>query len=185
VKDGPLHRVLKRLALWHFQANVSLHRWRQRRTGQEHYFLGGDCRLCAKCCEAPTITVGTLTWHIPVLRAIFLAWHKHVNGFDVTGRDPLEQKFTFRCTHFDWTTRRCDSYESRPGLCRDYPRLLLEQPRPELLSGCGYRAIWRRAQSLTRALEEAGVQPATLARLRQDLFLDTADYETPPPANKS
>jgi uncharacterized protein len=181
VKDGPARRVLKRLALWNFQANVWLYRLRQRRRGQEHYRLGGECRLCAKCCEAPAIQVGWLTWHIPALRGIFLAWQKHVNGFDVTGRDPIDQTFVFRCTHFDWTTRQCDSYDSRPGMCRDYPRLLLEQPRPEFLPGCGYRAVWRNAESLTRALEAAGVEPAKLARLRQDLYLE-ADGKNEPSA---
>jgi uncharacterized protein len=177
VTDGPALRVLKRVALWNFQANVWLHRLRLRRRGQEHYRLGGDCRLCAKCCEAPGIQVGWLTWNIPVFRSLFLAWHKHVNGFDVTGRDPNEQTFVFRCTHFDWGTRRCDSYDSRPGMCRDYPRLLLEQARPDFLPGCGYLAVWRNAEALSRALEAAGVQPDTLARLRQDLYLDTSRPE--------
>jgi Fe-S-cluster containining protein len=185
VKDGPVRRVVKRLALWNFQANVWLHRWRQRRAGQEHYRLAGDCRLCAKCCEAPAIQVGELTWHVAFLRAMFLAWQKHVNGFDVTGRDPLTQTFSFRCTHFDWATRRCDSYDSRPGMCRDYPRLLLEQPRPEFLADCGYRAVWRRAESMNRALEAAGVEPSTLERLRHDLYLETSEPEAKPPANKS
>jgi Fe-S-cluster containining protein len=180
VKDGPARRVLKRLALWNFQANLWLHRLRLRRRGQEHYLLGGDCRLCAQCCEAPAIQVGWLTWHIPVFRGLFLAWQKHVNGFDRTGRDAKEQSFVFRCRHFDWTTRQCDSYDSRPGMCRDYPRLLLEQPRPEFLPGCGYRAVWRKAEAMTRALEAAGVQPATLARLREDLYLESSDPERKP-----
>jgi Fe-S-cluster containining protein len=169
--DGTLRRIAKWLALQNFNVNVYFHRRQQRRRGQEHYLLGGDCRLCARCCEAPTIQVGFLTWNVVFLRRIFLAWQKHVNGFDLTGRDPIDRSFVFRCSHFDWTTRRCDSYDSRPGMCRDYPRLLLEQPRPEFLPGCGYRAVWRKAESMNRALEEAGVPDETLKRLRQDLYL--------------
>ena len=62
-----------------------------------------------------------------------------MNGFELVGEDAEEQALVFRCTHYDRATRSCDSYDSRPGMCRDYPRLLLWQPRPQLLPGCGYR----------------------------------------------
>jgi Fe-S-cluster containining protein len=179
VKDGPVRRVLKRVALWNFYANLWWHRARLRARGQEHYQLGGDCRRCARCCEAPAIQVGWLTWYIPFIRRAFLAWQRRVNGFDVTGRDPVSQAFIFRCRHFDWTTRQCDSYDTRPGMCRDYPRLLLEQPAPEFLPGCGYRAVWRNADDLSRALEAANVAPSTLERLRRDLYLDKSDPDDP------
>ena len=63
-----------------------------------------------------------------------------MNGFELVRSDEESWTFVFRCTHFDPATRSCDSYGSRPGLCRDYPRLLLWQPNPELLPGCGCRA---------------------------------------------
>jgi Fe-S-cluster containining protein len=173
MKDGPVRRTVKRLSLWNFQLSLWLHRRKLRREGQEHYLLGGDCRKCAKCCEAPEIQVGTLTWHLPLFRRLFLAWQHHVNGFHLTGVDDEAQAFVFRCSHFDWTTRTCDSYDSRPGVCRDYPRNLLEQPRPEFLEGCGYRAVWRKSVSLASALEAAGVSKETMERLREQLYIET------------
>jgi hypothetical protein len=172
--DGPVRRALKKLALWNFHVSLGWRRLRLRARGQEHYVLGGSCRLCARCCEAPSIQVGWLTWYVPFFRRAFLAWQHHVNGFHLTGRDPGGQAFVFRCVHFDWTTRRCDSYDSRPGMCRDYPRLLLEQPRPEFLPDCGYRAVWRQAHALENALSARGVPAETMDRLRRDLYLETA-----------
>lgn len=180
MKDGPGRRIIKRLTLWNFYANVAAHRLWLRLRRQNHYVLAGDCRRCARCCEAPAIQVGWFTWNLPPVRKLFLAWQKRVNGFDVTGRDPIEQSFVFRCTHFDWTTRSCDSYDSRPGMCRDYPRLLLEQPRPELLPGCGYRAVWRKSESLTRALEAAHLGSEAMEKLRRDLYLETSGEAKPP-----
>lgn len=185
MKDGPGRRFVKRLALWNFYANVGLHRLWQRWKRQDHYRLAGDCRLCAKCCEAPAIQVGWMTWNLRPVRRLFLAWQKHVNGFDLTGREPLSQAFVFRCQHFDWTTRQCDSYDSRPGMCRDYPRLLLEQPRPEFLPACGYRAVWRKADSFARALEAAQVGAETMERLKQELYLDTTEGGKAPPKKAS
>jgi Fe-S-cluster containining protein len=46
--------------------------------------------------------------------------------------DRQDHSFVFECTHFDRITRRCDSYASRPGMCRDYPRVLLDQAAPAL-----------------------------------------------------
>jgi hypothetical protein len=40
-------------------------------------------------------------------------------------------------------------------MCRDYPRLLLDQPWPELFEACGFRAEPIGAPSLVAALEAA------------------------------
>ena len=76
-----------------------------------------------------------------------------VNGFVLVAHEPRQRVLLFRCTHFEPVTRACDSYASRPGMCRDYPRLMLWQPGPEFLPGCGYRAIAPNAQGLRLALE--------------------------------
>jgi hypothetical protein len=178
MKDGAARRALKTIAFWNFSVNLAWRRLSLRLRGQQHYRLGGDCQRCARCCEAPSIQVGWITWYIPFFRRIFLAWQHHVNGFHLTGRDLESQAFVFRCTHFDWGTRTCDSYDTRPGMCRDYPRLLLEQPRPEFLPGCGYRAVWRKADALSQALASTGLPPAQLDQMRRDLFLET-DPEKP------
>jgi uncharacterized protein len=172
MKDGPVRRAVKRVALWNFQASLALHRGLERRRGRIPHELGGDCRRCARCCEAPGVQVGWAVWHLPLLRRLFVAWQQHVNGFVLTDRDRKGRVFIFRCMHFDWTTRSCDSYDSRPGLCRDYPRVLLAQADPEFLPGCGYRPVAANADRLVRALERASVSGEQMARLKKDLRLE-------------
>ena len=175
MKDGAVRRAVKRVALWNFQVNLALHRAIERRRGLDLHQLGGECGRCARCCEAPGIQVGRAVWYLPLLRRLFLAWQEHVNGFVLTGRERNGRAFIFRCTHFDWTTRSCDSYDSRPGMCRDYPRVLLAQPDPEFLPGCGYRAVAANADHFVRALERASVTREQMARLKKDLHLEVRD----------
>jgi uncharacterized protein len=172
VRDGPGRRALKAVALANFVVNVRATRAWRRLRGERPYRLGGDCRRCARCCEAPGIQVGRLTWYVPTLRRVFLAWQRRVNGFALTGRDAASRTFVFRCTHFDPQARCCDSYESRPGMCRDYPRALLSQPNPELLPGCGYRPVAPNAAALRRALEGCSLTPEQRERLEGDLRLE-------------
>jgi hypothetical protein len=172
VRDGPGRRALKRAALLVFQLELGLRRAWRRKRGRELYRLGGECRRCARCCEAPGLQVGRLVWYLPALRAAFLWWQRSVNGFELTGRLAAERVFVFRCTHFDWATRSCDSYDSRPGICRDYPRALLGQPNPELLPGCGYRPVSLRAGAWSAALARQPLSPEQREKLRKGLFLE-------------
>lgn len=172
MRDGRVRRALKRVALWNFSVNVAVQRRVRRLRGHQLFRLGGDCRRCARCCEAPGIQVGRLVWYLPTLRRLFLWWQCRVNGFELTGRHTSQRVFVFRCTHFDWATRSCDSYDSRPGICRDYPRALLEQPSPELLPGCGYRPVAARAQALLAALSHQPLREEQREKLRRGLFLD-------------
>jgi hypothetical protein len=172
MRDGRLLRVVKRVALWNFVLGLSLHRALERRRGRIPHDLGGECRRCARCCEAPGIQVGWAVWYLRTLRGLFLWWQERVNGFVLVDRDRSGRVFIFRCTHFDWTTRSCDSYDSRPGMCRDYPRILLHQANPELLPGCGYRPVAPNAERLVRSLERASVTREQMARLKKDLHLE-------------
>ena len=172
MRDGRLRRAVKAVARAGFRANLAAWRgWRSLR-GDRPYLLGGACNLCAECCEAPAIKVWSLVWFLPSLRAAFLWWQRAVNGFDLVGRDAGQRVFVFRCTHFDPATRRCDSYESRPGMCRDYPRVLLDQAAPVMLPGCGYRPIAPRADALLRELRRLPLTPDQDAKLRKGLGLD-------------
>lgn len=172
MRDGPVRSGIKALALGVYKVRLALHRVHKRANGDIRYELGGACILCAKCCEAPGIQVNFLTWYVPLFRRVFLLWHRHVNGFEHVARSRGERAFIFRCTHFDPRTRRCDSYHSRPGMCRDYPRALLEQANPELFEGCGFKPVAQDRVRLLRALEKQPLSEEPRARLRKELYLE-------------
>ena len=111
-------------------------------------------------------------WYLRSLRGLFLGWMKHVNGFDLESVDRSSRTFVFRCTHFDLETRSCDSYISRPGMCRDYPRALLDQPRPRLFAECGYRVRPANAGALAAALDRQALSPDQRQKLRRELDLE-------------
>jgi Fe-S-cluster containining protein len=120
----------------------------------------------------PTIRVDRLTWYLPTLRRAFLGWQRWLNGFELVHADRNSRSFAFRCTHFDAETRRCDSYATRPGLCRDYPRALLAQPWPEFFEGCGYRPLARDSSGLSSAVDATELSPEAKTALRRRLKLD-------------
>jgi uncharacterized cysteine cluster protein YcgN (CxxCxxCC family) len=171
MRDGILRRAVKRVARWHHQVNLRGSRALRRARGETPWSLGGECRRCAACCQAPMIAVDRLIWSMRIPRRLFLAWQRHVNGFALVGADAESRAFVFRCTHFDAATRSCDSYDSRPGVCRDYPRHQMWQPNPELLSGCGYRAIAPNAAGLRASIERLDLTPDQREKLRQGLRL--------------
>jgi uncharacterized protein len=172
VKDGPFRASLKRLARAHFQVNVAVSRWILRRRGEPRYALGGTCGGCASCCEAPAIRASAPVWYLRSLRRAFLWWQEKVNGFELVSTSPRARLFVFRCTHFDPASRRCDSYHTRPGMCRDYPRALLYQPLPEFFPGCGYRPVALGRGPFLRALEGKGLSDEQMARLKKGLHLE-------------
>ena len=95
-------------------------------------------------------------------------------GPDLRRRNEVEEEealFVFRCTHFDWRTRRCGSYASRPFMCRDYPRALLDQPWPVLFDACGFRPIARNAEQMRTALRDQQIPEAEREKLEKKLYL--------------
>jgi hypothetical protein len=172
VRDGPFLRAVKRVALWRYQADLSFHRALRRSRGERPWTLEGACRRSGACCEAPAIAVGWLTWSLPSIRRLLLAWQRRVNGFELTATEPRGRLFVFRCSHYDRETRSCDSYGSRPGVCRDYPRNLMWQPSPEMLPPCGHRASPPNAAALRASIDRLDVAPAQRVKLRRGLRLD-------------
>lgn len=172
MRDGRIRRSLKAGARALFWLNVNLDRRLRRLRGERAHLLAGACQRCARCCEAPAVRANFVVWHLALLRRSFLWWQSRVNGFELTEAVTQSRLFVFRCTHFDWPTRSCDSYDSRPGMCRDYPRALLFQPSPEMLHGCGYRTLPPNAAGLRSALEKQGLAPSQLERLKKDLHLE-------------
>ncbi|MDX1973373.1 MAG: YkgJ family cysteine cluster protein [Candidatus Sumerlaeia bacterium] len=152
MKDGLLRKVLKWAALGVFWVDLWCTRRLRQMRGEKPYKLGGNCALCAQCCESPMVQVSKMVNRSGFLRHAWLWWMRAVNGFELRNWDVNRRVATFRCSHFDTQTRRCDSYDSRPGMCRDYPRLLLWEGEPPFLSGCGYRAIHPEAEKLRKRL---------------------------------
>lgn len=175
MKDGALRKILKFAARQVFNIDLAATRALRRTQGERPYKLGGQCALCAKCCESPMVQTSRLIFNTPLLRRVFLGWMKHVNGFQYLREDRVNRVFVFRCTHFDETTRTCDSYASRPGMCRDYPRLLLWEANPPFLPGCGYKAIdpqaKRLAELLNNELEKQNLPPEKREEIEQKLRL--------------
>jgi Fe-S-cluster containining protein len=172
MRDNLPRRLLKRLALAAFEVDLAFERKWRKNQAPPMYELGGSCQRCARCCEAPAISVSWPFRRFRSLRALFLAWQRHVNRFDLVREDKLLQAFVFRCEHFDRLTRSCDSYETRPGLCRDYPRRLMYQPNPEMLEGCGYRPVAFGAPRMLSALRKQNLTEEQMAKLKKGLFLD-------------
>lgn len=100
-----------------------------------------------------------------------MAWQRLVNGFVLTATDARFRVFVFRCTHYDPVTRQCDSYQSRPLMCRDYPYNLTFDAVPALFPECSYTLHDKNADALRTALKAAGVEGEKLAELEKKLFL--------------
>ena len=171
MRDALPLRLLKALVRGMWTVEYALRRGARRLARRPVYRLAGACEGCARCCEKPMIRAGVVTWHFPLARRAFLAWQRRVNGFTLIEADDETRTFGFRCEHFDWSTRRCDSYGSRPFLCRDYPRGLLDQPWPELFPTCGFRPIAPNAEAMRAALEATALSPEARAELERKLYL--------------
>lgn len=172
MRDGLALRVVKRAALLAWVVDLQIQRAFARLRGEKPWALAGRCQRSGQCCEAPAIAAGLLSWSLPIMRRLFLAWQRRVNGFDLTHLDSEARLFVFRCRHFDWTSRSCDSYDSRPGICRDYPRNLLWQANPRLHPRCGFRALPPNAAGLRSAIDLLDLPPEQKQKLRRGLRLD-------------
>jgi Fe-S-cluster containining protein len=172
MRDGCGRRILKWLARVNFRLTVGTQRtWRGLR-GERPFVLAGACRRSAFCCEQPAVQVDRFVWYVPLARRLFLWWQREVNGFELVGSERDARVFRFRCTHFDWQTRSCDSYESRPGMCRDYPRVLLHQAHPQFFPLCGYRPLAPNADALRQAIEAYDLTPEQRQKLAKGLHLE-------------
>lgn len=166
MKDGWLRRAVKATVRGMWTVELG---WRRGLSSAPRWALTGTCNGCGACCERPTITVGRLIWRWPTPRRLFLAWQRGVNGFVEPERLADSRAFAFRCTHYDPQTRLCDSYGSRPWMCRDYPRVLLDQPWPELFEACSHGLEDRESSGLAAALAETDLDEGARAELLRKL----------------
>ena len=175
MKDGKLIRSVKFLALCRYCFDLRFTRMIAYFHGDPRYRLCGECANCGKCCRTPMIHVSAFFFYFKTLRALFLNWHRIVNGFVLIEERRKERTFVFECTHYDPVTKSCDSYSSRPGMCRDYPRNLLYQPNPTFIDGCTYKAVVKDAASIEESLSELDLPPDKLAKVRKAFYLDDVD----------
>jgi uncharacterized protein len=172
VKDSARLALLKRLIVALWRVEFWLRRGWARLRGRRRWQLVGSCRQCGRCCVEPSIAGGLLTWFLPPVRSFFLAWQARINGFVLHACDEETRSFSFTCTHYDPATKRCDSYGSRPAMCRDYPRLLLEQPWPVLFDECGFRVRLLRSEGLRAQIDATSLSDAAKAELRRKMRLE-------------
>ncbi len=172
MRDGAVRRAVK----WLGRVAAGLDLRVARALGPKpRYRLTGVCNGCGRCCEAPTLQVGRLTWRWPALRAAALWWQRVVNGFEFVSQDARFRTFTFRCSHYEPQTKRCDSYESRPLSCRDYPVNVTHEANPVLFDECSHRVVDVKAGALRAALLAAKLPPEKLAELEEKLHLRDED----------
>lgn len=169
MRDGPLRRVVKAgvRTVWWLE-------WSLRRpfTPKARWAVSGTCNGCGACCVRPTIAVGRLVWRWPTPRRMFVWWQRHVNGFEYV--EKLRggvRALVFRCTHYDAVTRTCDSYNSRPFMCRNYPTVLLDQSWPDLFDDCSYTLVDREGAGLSQALDAVELSDEARRALKQKLRL--------------
>ena len=170
MKDGVIRRSIKLLALARFRFDLGITRIILKCKGEPQYLLCGDCVGCGACCETPMIHTMAPFFYLKTLRWIFLTWQKKVNGFELIKEYRIERTFVFRCTHLDPDTKQCDSYASRPGMCRDYPRNLLYLPRPEFLEECTFSALAENADQIKEVLEDLDdldLPPETMEKINE------------------
>jgi Fe-S-cluster containining protein len=159
MKDNTIRRIIKRVALMKYMTDLTVTRAVNRLKGFPLYQLKGSCNACGGCCETPVIQVFPLFFLLRSTRWMILSWHRLVNGFEYIGEDRAYYSFVFSCTHLDPETKKCDSYSSRPGMCRDYPLNMTCDTNPEFLSGCGYYALYKNAEKFRKALDKADLPP--------------------------
>ena len=177
MRDNFIRRTIK-LPLRHaYLLQLRMRRgWRGRVRGDApRYMLEGSCQGCGQCCEEPAITTGAMISSLALLRAAFLLWQRHVNGFILRQHDRAHHTFSFLCTHYDPCTRQCDSYTSRPGMCRDYPRIVLDQDAPALFDACTHSLRLSNTGALIEAIDaDPTLSDAQREMLKERLFLTDA-----------
>jgi len=172
MKDGPIRKAVKSVALGFYNINLLAARRFRPSAGRRRFRLAGTCNGCGQCCESPTIKAGRLSIQSRYARILLLWWHRVVNGFEWIRTDRKSGVFIFRCTHYDPKTKLCDSYGSRPGMCRDYPRILFDAPIPRFLPECSYYAVDRQADRFKALLEQHDLPPEKREKLYRDLNLN-------------
>jgi len=169
MKDGLFRRFIKKIALLSHSIDLAITR---RSLGPPPYILKGECNGCGACCVNPTIHLYPPFFYVRSIRWMYITWHRVINGFKLVEENRKDKTLVFECTHYDPTTKLCDSYDSRPGMCRDYPKNMVYLPNPEFFEECSYTAEYRYAQGMREALEKTGLSEEKLKELKKKLHIE-------------
>lgn len=170
MRDGPIRATIKSAAMLRFYIDLWLWRlWRRVRGLPPRFDVQGSCEGCGQCCETPTLQVPYVLLRYPPILNIFLWWQRIVNGFDFVRADIARHELVFTCTHYDRVSKECDSYATRPGMCRDYPINLRYAERAQLFDECSFVLVDRLEVRLDTALHAAGLPPEKIAEIKQRL----------------
>jgi Fe-S-cluster containining protein len=172
MKDRPHIVLVKAVARFAWAAELWLRRRLLSRWRRRFWRLSGECNACGACCVEPSIRASVLVWYVPIVRRLFLAWQRRVNGFELARAEAESHDLVFRCGHYDPASRRCDSYATRPSMCRDYPTVLLDQPWPELFEGCSHRVLARQPAGLAAQIDATSLSAEAKRDLRRKMRLE-------------
>ncbi len=170
MKDGGIRKTFKLMALGRYRIDLVFTRFVLKLRGEPGYSLGGHCSGCGACCRSPMIRTYAIFFYFRSLRWLYLWWHCTINGFELIEEDRIERTFTFRCTHLVPETQQCDSYSSRPGMCRDYPRNLLYDPNPQFIDECTHCPVAENAELIEASLDELDLPSEKIDELKRKFF---------------
>ncbi len=177
MRDCLWRRALKRVALVRYRIDLGFTRLMLRLKGEPRYVPRGACNGCGGCCTTPMIQTFPYILYFRSIRWCLLTWHRVVNGFEFMAENRKTGVVMFRCTHYVEETKQCDSYESRPGMCRDYPRNLLYDPVPNFLPGCGHSAESKNADLIRESFKDLDLPPEKRKELEEKFFAGNKDGE--------
>ena len=180
MRDGPIRTTIKALVRWRYLTDLKITRKILQLKGEGAlYKLQGKCNGCGACCKSPMIQIHPWLFYFKSIRKATILWHEQINGFNYIGDNRKEKYLIFKCTHYQEETGQCDSYHSRPGLCRDYPNNLIYEPRPALLPECSYQIVDPNQQAIRESFKDLDLTEEQLSKLKKEFYIDENDQEKP------
>lgn len=172
MKDGIVRTFIKLIAGIVYFIDLKITRFFWKLSGVKSYHLRGECSKCGACCVSPSIQVGKLVWNIGFFEICFLVWQKYVNGFEFVDRESQGRIYVFKCNHYNSEKNECDSYFSRPVMCRDYPKALTYQINPVFFKTCTLRPIDKKAKKILDKLQTKNMTEEQIELIKKELFLE-------------
>jgi len=106
------------------------------RLTKKELILTGQCRQCGACCRRLQLKSGKKWLRSKRDFNSLVKRQPEFACFEIRGRDP-QRLLIFNCTNLG-TDNRCQDYNNRPQLCRDFPSKAIFFCGGQLPEGCGY-----------------------------------------------